>query len=45
MKDHALLGAIIEDAGGSVFVKMTGPKALTQTAEADFQEMVEGAKK
>jgi hypothetical protein len=45
MKDYALVGAIIEDAGGSVFVKMTGPKEITKAAEADFKKMVEGAKK
>jgi hypothetical protein len=44
-KDHALVGAIIEDAGGSVFVKMTGPKEVTEAAKAEFQKMVEGAKK
>ena len=44
MKDHALVGAIVEDAGGSVFIKMTGPKALTKAAEADFRKLVEGAK-
>ncbi len=45
MKDYALVGAIIEDADGNVFIKMTGPKELTKAAEADFQKMVEGAKK
>lgn len=45
LKDHALVGAIVEDAGGSVFIKMTGPKELTKTAEADFRKMVESAKK
>ena len=45
MKDYALVGAIIEDAGGNVFIKMTGPKELTKAAEAEFQKMVEGAKK
>lgn len=45
MKDYALVGAIIEDSAGSVFIKMTGPKDLTKTAEADFRKMVEGAKR
>lgn len=45
MKDYALVGAIIEDAAGNVFIKLTGPKDLAKAAEADFQKMVEGAKK
>ncbi len=45
MKDYALVGAIIEDAGGNVFIKMTGPRELTKAAEPDFRKMVEGAKK
>lgn len=45
MKDHALVGAIIEDAGGNVFIKMTGPKELTKAAEAEFRKMAEGARK
>ena len=44
MKDHALVGAIVEDGGGNVFIKMTGPKTLTKSAEAEFRKMVEGAK-
>jgi len=45
MKGYALVGAIVEDAGGSVFVKMTGPQEITRAAETDFRKMVEGAKK
>jgi len=45
MKEYALVGAIVEDAGGNVFVKMTGPKDLTKAAEADLRKMVEGAKR
>ena len=45
MPNHALLGAIIEASEGSVFVKMTGPKELTQSATADFKKMVESALK
>ena len=45
MPDYALLGAIIEGAEGSVFVKMTGPKELTKAATADFKKMVESALK
>ena len=44
MKDHALVGAIVEDGGGNVFIKMTGPRTLTKSAEAEFRKMVEGAK-
>ena len=43
MANYALLGAIIEASEGSVFVKMTGPKELTQSATADFKKMVESA--
>lgn len=45
MPGYALLGAIVEGKAGSVFVKMTGPKALVKGAEADFKGMVEGALK
>ena len=45
MPNHALMGAIIEAEQGSVFVKMTGPKELTQSATADFRKMIESALK
>jgi hypothetical protein len=45
MPDYALAGAIIEANEGSVFVRMTGPKALAKTSLADFKKMVEGALK
>jgi hypothetical protein len=45
MDDYGLMGAIIEADGGSVFVKMTGPKALVKSSTADFKKMVEGALK
>lgn len=45
MKDYALVGAIIEDAGGSVFVKMTGPKEITTAAESAFRKMIESVRK
>ena len=45
MANYALLGAIIEADGGSVFVKMTGPKQLTQSRSSDFRKMVESALK
>jgi hypothetical protein len=43
MKDYALVGAILEDPGGHVFIKMTGPKDLTLRAEPEFRKMTEGA--
>ncbi len=45
MPDYALLGAIIESDDGSVFVRMTGPKALVKSATADFKKMVESGPK
>jgi hypothetical protein len=45
MDNYALLGAIVEDADGSVFVKMTGPKAVVQAANAKFLEFLESAKR
>ena len=45
MPGYALQGAIIEASEGNVFVKMTGPKALVQSATADFKKMVESALK
>jgi hypothetical protein len=45
MTDYALQGAIIESEGGSVFVKMTGPKALVKASVAEFKKMVESGPK
>lgn len=45
MADFALLGAIVDGSEGSVFIKMTGPKAVVESATADFKRMVEGAMK
>ncbi len=45
MPGYALVGAIIEASEGSVFVKLTGPKALVSSARDDFKMMVEGALK
>ena len=42
MADYALAGAIIEDPGGSIFVRMTGPKDLVKAQLPDFKKMVEG---
>jgi hypothetical protein len=43
--DYALEGAIFEAADGTVFVKMTGPKALVKASAADFRKMVESGLK
>lgn len=40
-----LRGAIIESDAGNVFVKMTGPAALANSAEADFRKMIESGLK
>jgi hypothetical protein len=43
--DFALLGAIIEDADGNVFARLTGPKAVVASATADFNKMISAAKR
>jgi hypothetical protein len=45
MENYALLGAIVEDPDGSVFVKMTGPKETVQAASEKFMEFLETAKR
>jgi len=40
-----LLGAVLESDSGNVFVKMTGPAALTKASIAEFKQMVESALK
>src|SRR5215469_16994121 len=40
-----LLGAVLESESGNVFVKMTGPAALTKASMTDFKQMVEGGLK
>lgn len=40
-----LLGAVLESESGNVFVKMTGPTALTKASATDFKQMVESALK
>jgi len=45
LKDHALLGAIIETAHGNIFVRMTGPTDLVQKSTAEFKGMMEQAAK
>jgi hypothetical protein len=44
MENYALIGAIVEDAGGNVFVKMTGPRETVQAAKPKFLEFLEAAK-
>ncbi|MGE3311660.1 MAG: hypothetical protein AB7O66_16965 [Limisphaerales bacterium] len=41
---YGLLGAIIEDPAGSIFIRFTGPKDLLATSTAEFKKMVETAK-
>ena len=45
LKDHALLGAIIESDQGNVFVRMTGPIEVVKGAEGDFKKMIESGVK
>jgi len=40
-----LLGAVLESESGNVFVKMTGPAALTKASITEFKQMVESALK
>jgi hypothetical protein len=40
LKDHALIGAIIEGAQGHVFVRMTGPSGLAKASIEPFKTMV-----
>jgi hypothetical protein len=40
-----LLGAALGSESGNVFVKMTGPAALTQASISEFKQMVESALK
>ena len=44
MENYALLGAIVEDPAGNVFVKMTGPRETVQSARPKFIEFLESAK-
>lgn len=40
LKDYALLGAILQDADGDVYVKMTGPAATVEAAAEEFEKMI-----
>jgi hypothetical protein len=41
--NYALLAAIIENAGGNVFVKMTGPAALVKDSRKKFLDFIAAA--
>lgn len=43
MPGYALRGAILENAGGDVYVKMTGPEGGIKAAEPAFEKMIRGA--
>lgn len=44
LENYALRGAILEDPkNGDVFVKMTGPASLVESASSSFDEMVRAA--
>ena len=45
VKEAALLGAILENAGGNVFVKMTGPAAVVKAKHQPFVDFVSAAAK
>lgn len=45
MTGYALCGAILENAGGDVYVKMTGPAALVKSATEALKKMVSEAAK
>jgi hypothetical protein len=45
MAGYALLGAIVEDSEGNVFVKMTGPKVTVQAAKEKFIQFITSAKR
>jgi hypothetical protein len=43
LKDHALLGAVLESRQGNVFVRMTGPIQLVKDQRAAFEKLIERA--
>ena len=43
MTGYALFGIIVEDAGGDVFVKMTGPASAVEAAAPALEELVRSA--
>ena len=42
---YGLIAAIIEGKESNVFIKLTGPAALTEKASSDFKKMVESSVK
>jgi hypothetical protein len=45
LANHALLGGIIENPSGDVFIRMTGPVALVKTTTAEFKKFIDSAVK
>ncbi len=45
LKEHGLLGAIIESDQGSVFVRMTGPIEVVNASRDEFKQMIENKSK
>jgi len=43
LENYALLGAIIEDKEGNIFVKMTGPSALVKSTREKFMKFITSA--
>ncbi|MDQ3118791.1 MAG: hypothetical protein M3Q89_04375 [Verrucomicrobiota bacterium] len=43
LPEYGLRGAILENAGGDVYVKMTGPETVVKAATPAFKEMVRDA--
>lgn len=43
LSGYALLGAILEDAGGDVFVKMTGPATVVKASREAFLDFIKTA--
>ncbi|MEM9399286.1 MAG: hypothetical protein AAF984_03685 [Verrucomicrobiota bacterium] len=42
IKDSGLLGAIIEDKRGNIYVKMSGPAEMVEKSKMPFRALVEG---
>ncbi len=45
MKNHMLLGAIVEAEQGSIFARLTAPSTLAKSSQQDFRSMVESGLK
>lgn len=43
LANHALLGGIIENPSGDVFIRMTGPVGLVKTTAPEFKKFIESA--